>query len=217
MDKKQYDYLKDLLSYVTANYEDEVNKIYNNCDDLNHLFHLDEYYIKSFGCKDQVAEFVRLVAALNSRRNTDKFKIGKKYLQKDIENYICALFFGYSVETIFMLMFDKDEKFIGCECLGDGTVNSSGFLPRKMIDVAMRKNCTSVVLAHNHPLGVTSPSGNDIVTTSLTKSVLTDAGIKLLAHYIVSGSQIADCLPSMTEHYEEPSKVFKVASKQHKI
>ena len=212
MDKKQCDYLGALISLVTPKAEEETVKITDNCDDLNHLFHLDQHYIESFGCTEQTAGFIRLVAALNSRKITDKFKFGKKYLQKDIEDYICGLFFGSTVETIYMLMFDKDNIFLACDSLGDGTVNASGFLPRKMLDVALRKNAYAVILAHNHPMGKTVPSTSDLVTTSLSKTVLSDAGIKFVAHYIVSGTEIADFLPKTMEKYEEPKMIFKVSA-----
>lgn len=217
MNKEQIEYLSQLVSFACSDYETEVDKILDNCEALNHLFHMDEYYIKTFGCKDKTAEIIRLAVALNARRITDKFKNGKKYLQKDIEEYICGLFFGSDVETIYMIMFDKEGRFVSTDSLGDGTVNASGFLPRKMVDIAVRKKIHSVILAHNHPLGTTVPSQTDLITTSLAKTVFNDAGVKLLAHYIVAGKEIKDCLSTVAENREEPDVVFKVSAKRSKL
>ena len=146
------------------------------------------------GCSEQSADFIRLVASLTSRRITDNYKNGKKYSKKEIEAYVSALLFHLSVESVYMISFDKNGKLLSTDLITEGTVNSSAFLPRKMVDIALRKKAASVILAHNHPSGNPLPSDNDIAVTLLAQSVLRDARVKLEAHYITVGFQIHDCL-----------------------
>ena len=50
-------------------------------DDLNYLLHVDSYVIKELvNADNKTSEYLRLIAAMTSRRITDKFKNGKKYL-----------------------------------------------------------------------------------------------------------------------------------------
>ena len=45
MNKEQREYLSQLVSFACSDYETEVDKILDNCEALNHLFHMDEYYM----------------------------------------------------------------------------------------------------------------------------------------------------------------------------
>ena len=196
------DYLEHLLSFKSGGAPlSEAERISDAFDNLNYLLHTDEFAVRDMtGCDESTADYLRLIAALTSRRITDKFKNGKKYLQNELKEYIVGLFFGSTVENVYLIMFDAEGRLISSEHLGDGTVNSSGFLPRKMLDVALRKRAKSVILAHNHPCGNPDASKNDIATSFIAKSVLLDARVELLHHYIVSGFDIIDCLESTVQN-----------------
>lgn len=146
------------------------------------------------GCSEGTADFIRLLAALGSRRITDDFKPGRKYSKAEIQRYVCALLFHLPVESVYMISFDKSGKLISTDLITEGTVNSSAFLPRKMADIVLRKRASSVILAHNHPSGNIMPSENDVAVTLHAQSVLSDAHVKLDAHYIVVGFEILDCM-----------------------
>ena len=162
------------------------------------------------GCSEQTAEFIRLVASINSRRLTDEFKIGRKYTKSEIERYICALLFHLTVESVYMISFDKNGKLLSCDLITEGTVNSSAFLPRKMADIALSKRAASIILAHNHPSGNPFPSNNDIAVTLLAESVLKDAHIRLDAHYITVGFNIYDCLKEIKESSKAKTEIVKI-------
>lgn len=196
MNKPEFvDYLKNLLSFVTKNAEDDAQKLADSFGAFTYMMHLDKYVMQeASGCSMETADFLKLAAAITARRVADEYKSGRKYSQKAVEDYIGGLFFGLSVETVYMLMFDADGKFISSERIGDGTVNATGFIPRKLLDIAIRKKAKSVVIAHNHPCGRIKASDNDIKTTYVAKNVLESSGIELISHYIVSGFEICDCI-----------------------
>lgn len=207
---EQAAYLERLLSPLgEARAKNASGILSEKFDDLNYLLHVDSYVVKELVNPDnKTSEYLRLIAAMTSRRITDKFKNGKKYLQNELTEYIVGLFFGLTVETTYIIMLDENDKLISSEYLGDGTVNSSGFLPRKLLDVALRKNAKRVILAHNHPCGNAAASNNDIVVTDIAKTVLRDAGIELVAHYIVSGFDIEDCIDAIKPSVPNPSEHF---------
>ncbi len=56
-------------------------------------------------------------------------------------------------------------------------------LSRKM---ALSKNISAAVIAHNHPSGILSPSRNDLLATEKICNLMSDFGIKLRDHLIIT-------------------------------
>ena len=189
--------LERLLRFVVSEEcaTEDAEKIENAFSSHADLANTGSHVLQNLsGCSEQTADFMRLFVSLGSRRITDGFKNGRKYTKEDIQRYVCALLYHLPVESVYMISFDKGGKIISTDLITEGTVNSSAFLPRKMVDIALRKGASSVVLAHNHPSGNILPSDNDISITLLAESVLADAHVKLEAHYITVGFNAFDCL-----------------------
>ena len=81
---------------------------------------------------------------------------------------------------------DAKCKVLCCKELGEGSVNSAGISIRKIVELALGVNATSVVLAHNHPSGVAFPSDEDIQTTRRLAAALQTVDIYLADHIIVA-------------------------------
>lgn len=190
------EYLEKLLSFSNIKKsEGYAQSLAGSFDSVESLFQTDRFSLSAILDGDaDAAAYIRLVAALTSRRISDRFKNGKKYSQNAIKDYIVGLLCTTDVETVFVLLFDRLGRLISTDTLSDGTVNASGFLPRKLLDIAIRGGAKSVILAHNHPRGNTNPSRSDVSSTLVAKSVLENAGIALTNHYIVAGLNIEDCL-----------------------
>ena len=101
-------------------------------------------------------------------------------------NYLVPRFFGRRVETVFLLCLDAKCKVLCCKEVGEGSVNSAGISIRKIVELALGANATSVVLAHNHPSGVALPSTEDIQTTQRLAAALHAVEIHLADHIIVA-------------------------------
>ena len=87
-------------------------------------------------------------------------------------------------ETVYLLCLDAKCKVLCCKELGEGSVNSAGISIRKIVELALGVNATSVVLAHNHPSGVAFPSDEDIQTTRRLAAALQTVDIYLADHII---------------------------------
>ncbi len=167
---------------------------------LLNLMQKDAYNLEnSCQCSSSAAELLRLTAALTSRRITDRYKAGKRYTDEQIREYAVGLLFGEANETVVAILFDKSGRLISTEYVSDGIVSSAGFLPRKLLDIMTRYSAYSTVLAHNHPCGTVKPSKSDIAATSNAISVLGNAEKKLIAHYVVSGFDVCDCMKYTSE------------------
>ena len=101
-------------------------------------------------------------------------------------NYLVPYFFGREQETVFMLCLDAKCKVLCCKMVGEGSVNSANIPVRRVVEMALAANATTVVLAHNHPSGLAIPSADDIQTTQKIAAALATVEIILADHIVVS-------------------------------
>jgi DNA repair protein RadC len=100
--------------------------------------------------------------------------------------YLKPFFFGRRNETVFLLCLDAKCKVLACREVGEGSVNSANVPIRRIVEMALGANATSVVLAHNHPSGLAVPSNEDVITTHRVAAALSTVDIRLVDHIIVA-------------------------------
>ncbi len=115
-------------------------------------------------------------------------------------NYLLPKFAGRRNETVFLLCLDAKCKVLCCRELGEGSVNSAAIPIRKIVEMALGINATSVVLAHNHPSGLAIPSGEDVQTTKRLAAALQTVEITLADHLIVADSEYVSLVQSGLYH-----------------
>lgn len=69
-----------------------------------------------------------------------------------------------------------------------GSLNSSVVHPREVFKTAVMSNAASIIVAHNHPSGDTTPSKEDINITERLKKSGEIIGVALLDHLIVGNN-----------------------------
>lgn len=117
----------------------------------------------------------------------DKYSTGELLnTTAKLGEYLRHKFIGRENETIMLLCLDNKCKPLRCEIIGEGTVDTVGVSPRRIVDLAVRVGATSVVLAHNHPKGFAIPSNKDVSMTKTLYQTLIAVGITLLDHVIVA-------------------------------
>ena len=79
--------------------------------------------------------------------------------------------------------------------VGEGSVNSSNIPIRRVVEIALNTNATTVVLAHNHPSGLALPSADDIQTTLRLAKAMAAVEITLADHIVVADNDFV----SMTQ------------------
>ena len=139
------------------------------------------------GVSDQVATYLKLqgeaVRYYLTKRMTPGTIINNS---NDYGRMLCDYFTNRTQELVFLLCLDAKCKVLCCREIGEGSVNTVGVSIRKIVDVALSSNATSVILAHNHPSGVAVPSAEDINTTRLVYEALAAIDVTLVDHVIVS-------------------------------
>jgi len=74
----------------------------------------------------------------------------------------------------------------GVERLEEGTVDRAAVYPRRVIEAALKRGASAVVLAHNHPNYSLTPSEHDKVLTRAIVLAAETVNIKVVDHLIVS-------------------------------
>lgn len=103
---------------------------------------------------------------------------------EDFERSLRAKFIGQRNEVVYVLCLDAKCKLLSCLFVGEGSVNSANVPIRRIVEICLNANATSVVLAHNHPGGLAFPSGDDIQTTKRLAQALSTVDIHLIDHLI---------------------------------
>ncbi len=111
-------------------------------------------------------------------------------------DYLKPRFNGRDYETVFLLCLDAKCKVLACRLVEEGGVNSAGVSIRKVVDIALTENATSVVLAHNHPSGVALPSPEDVQTTYQIAQALKMVDVVLTDHIVVADDEYVSMVQS---------------------
>ena len=74
-------------------------------------------------------------------------------------------------ERFYAVHLDGQNRVCGVELVSQGTVGSSLVTPREVYKSAILANASGIILVHNHPSGVPSPSADDrSITQTLRES-----------------------------------------------
>ena len=93
---------------------------------------------------------------------------------------------GREHECFAMMFLDAQHGLIAFEELFQGSLTQTSVYPREVVRAAMRHNAAAVILAHNHPSGISEPSRADELLTQSLKSALALVDVQTLDHLIVS-------------------------------
>ena len=125
---------------------------------------------------------------------------------KQCGDYLLSYYQGKKIETVYLLCLDAKCKVISCRELEEGNVNSANISIRKIVDVALTENATSVVLAHNHPSGIALPSAEDIATTQKVAQALRLVDVVLIDHIVVADGDYVSMVHSGMYTPEVPQR-----------
>ena len=135
-------------------------------------------------------------------------QLGRYYLVNRSENpkilntteaygkFLVHNFHGRRDESVFLLCLDAKCKMLACQMVGQGSVSSANVPIRKIVELALSANATTVILAHNHPSGIAIPSEEDIEATERLAVALSAMDIILADHVVVSDKEFVSLAQS---------------------
>lgn len=122
------------------------------------------YYIK-----EAVAENIKV----RSSKYTYDF-LHKVYKEKTVEYR----------ESFYVILLDTGNNIIDYSCLHEGAITGCLVDVRMIMQTALLKNATRILVSHNHPSGNSSPSEADKKLTKKIKEACKVMDIPLLDHVI---------------------------------
>lgn len=130
---------------------------------------------------------------LNMLRQTERFFQPKESDAEEVltsmdkcHKYLVKQMAARRNETVMLLCLDAKCMELGCHIVSEGSMNAANVSIRKIVDIALSTNASSVVLAHNHPSGVALPSAEDVQTTKQISLALRMVDVVLADHVVVA-------------------------------
>ncbi len=96
----------------------------------------------------------------------------------------------YKNETFAALFLDNQHRIIAYEELFSGTINSAAVHPRPIIERVLQLNAAALILAHNHPSGISDASHQDLAVTQRIRDALELVDARLLDHIIIGDNEV---------------------------
>jgi DNA repair protein RadC len=170
---------------------DVARELLTRCGGLRALLAMDRFQfcqIPGLG----PAKYAQLHAAL---------EIGRRFIREELAHrtvldspdctrkFLIAELHGKEHESFACLFLDTRHRVIRFEELYQGTIDHAHVYPRVIVKRALSCNAAAVILAHNHPSGVTQPSAADRELTLRLKEILKVVDIRILDHFIVGDGQ----------------------------
>lgn len=178
-----------------------AHDLINHFGNLDNVINAKPQELKKIpGIGDGAITFLSLLKQLERYRQIQRKDVGKVMTDLDAcGKYLLPYFSGLQNETVYLLCLDAKSKLLCCRKVGEGSVNSANIPVRRIVEIALDANASSVVLAHNHPGGLAVPSVEDIQTTRRIAQALLMVDVILADHIVVADEEFVSM--AMSRYY----------------
>lgn len=101
------------------------------------------------------------------------------------EQYLKSALRDQPHEVFACLFLDTRHRVIAFEELFHGTIDGATVYPRVVAEKALTHGAAALIVAHNHPSGISEPSLADQAITRRLKEALALLDIRLLDHFVI--------------------------------
>lgn len=162
-----------------------LNSVNNNIAELTKLNYNDLMNnFKGIG----EAKAINIVAALElANRKTDF--IEEKPIISDAKSAYQALLpemADLEYETFWVLLLSNSQRLVKKHCISEGGWVETSIDLKKLFKLVLENNCTKIIIAHNHPSGLITPSNSDKIITERISQASKILSIQTLDHLIVT-------------------------------
>ena len=145
------------------------------------------------GVKENTAAVLRIVRECSVRSSWQSLKGMDAPVISDFDAMVdyCRSAMAYQTVEEFRIIFLNSKLYvIGEEIQQRGTVDQVDIHPREVIKSAMMHGASAMILVHNHPSGIVTPSKADMEITKRIKEAAEAVSIRLFDHLIISKSSV---------------------------
>lgn len=140
-----------------------------------------------------VVRYVQLQAAREICRRSDFIHLQKNSTLTNSQqtySYLKRRLRDKKNETFVALFLDSQHRVIAYDELFTGTINSAAIHPRPIVERVLKLNAAALILAHNHPSGLSDASQQDRVVTERIRHALELVDVKLIDHLVIGDNEI---------------------------
>lgn len=145
------------------------------------------------GVKENTAAVLRIVRECSVRSSWQSLKGTDAPVISDFDAMVdyCRSAMAYQMVEEFRIIFLNSKLYvIGEEIQQRGTVDQVAIHPREVIKSAMMHGASAMILVHNYPSGIVTPSKADMEITKRIKEAAEAVSIRLFDHLIISKSSV---------------------------
>ena len=145
------------------------------------------------GVKENTVAVLRIVRECSVRSSWQSLKGTDAPVISDFDAMVdyCRSAMAYQMVEEFRIIFLNSKLYvIGEEIQQRGTVDQVAIHPREVIKSAMMHGASAMILVHNHPSGIVTPSKADMEITKRIKEAAEAVSIRLFDHLIISKSSV---------------------------
>ena len=140
--------------------------------------------------QEQIAQYEgltpELVLAMSARLHLETLRRGVGLTSPAMTmEYLQCVLKDQPRELFYCIFLDTRHRVIESENLFQGSIDGACVYPRVVAERALRLSAAAVIVAHNHPSGITDPSLADQAITRRLKDALQLLEIRLLDHFVI--------------------------------
>ena len=145
------------------------------------------------GVKENTATVLKIVRECSIRTSWQNLKSADAPVINTFDAMVdyCRSAMAYqTIEEFRIIFLDSKLHVIAEEVQQRGTVDQVAIHPREVIKSAMMHGASAMILVHNHPSGIVTPSKADIEITKRIREAGEVVSIRLFDHLIISKSSV---------------------------
>ncbi len=189
--------LQELLAIIIEKGNKQHNALQLSQELVSHFGNLDNIKNASLEELKQIkgigpATACKIKAALEiGKRSGKSFQQYQKKVGKpaDVFKLLKPLIGDKKKEHFVLLSLDTKNNIISLDTISIGSLNVSLAHPREIFQAAIKNSAATIILAHNHPSGDSTPSDNDLKITKRLLEISKLLGIRLVDHIIIGHNE----------------------------
>ncbi len=169
-----------------------ANNLLQHCGDIREVFNStpqDFQQVQGLG----LVRYVQLQAIKELCHRSDFIALQKETQITNTQQtyaYLKKRLRDYKNETFAALFLDNQHRIIAYEELFSGTINSATIHTRPIVERVLQLNAAALILAHNHPSGLSDASYEDIAVTERIREALELIDTRLLDHIVIGDNEV---------------------------
>lgn len=188
-DTPKHKILEMLLFYCIPRKDTNIlaHKLLDRFGSFSAIFEADtDELMEIEGIGENAAAFLKLMLPVIRTYATEKRRKPNKVKSMDeIGDMLMGKYIGLKNEVFSITSFNNKGEVCGFDFLSSGDIASVGITSRMVVETALKRNAVGLVLCHNHPGGVATPSVADLNVTRMINDVLKQININFIDHIIV--------------------------------